>query len=175
MTYRKPIFAMAALALLAGCDAKVSDGNQAAGNAAVSAEGKAEEGKISLKAPGFDLSFKVPEGLADHVRVDAKSHIVYPGAAIRGMHIAAGSKEKKGVGESEVEIRFATADPADRVAAWYRDPARAEGFTLTPSARDGDGFVIAGTSKSDGDGFKVRLAPKSGGGTEGRLTVHDAG
>jgi hypothetical protein len=162
----------AAAALLGACEAKV-DPNQA-GNAAsdapVSVEGKAEEGKISVKAPGFDLKFTLPKGMVGEARAERDSKLIYPGAVLRGMAIAAGEGSGKG-GDSEVEIGFSTPDPLDTVAAWYRDPARAEGFRLKRAAKEGDGWLVTGVQKRDGHRFKLRLGPRPGGGTDGRLTV----
>src|SRR5829696_4447146 len=125
-----PLFAaFAAAALLSACEAKVDRDRADNGSAPAeaSAEGKAEEGKISVKAPGFDLKFTLPKGMVGEARAERDSKLLYPGAILRGMAIAAGQGRGKG-GDSEVEIGFSTPDPLDKVAAWYRDPARAEGF-----------------------------------------------
>ena len=163
---------LAAAALLGACDAKI--GPDAAGNASsespVSAEGKAEEGKISIKAPGFDLKFTLPKGMVGEARAERDSKLLYPGSVLRGMAIAAGEGSRKG-GDSEVEIGFSTPDPIDKVVAWYRDPARAEGFRLGRVAREGEGWLVTGVQKRDGHRFKLRLGPRPGGGTDGRLTV----
>jgi hypothetical protein len=86
------------------------------------------------------------------------------------MAIAAGPDSDKS-GDSEVEIRFSTPDPLDKVAAWYRDPARAQGFQLRSAAREGDSWLVAGVQKRDDHRFKLRLSPRPGAGTDGRLTV----
>jgi hypothetical protein len=163
---------LAAAFLLGACQAK-SDRDQAADAAAeaqVSAEGKAEEGKISVKAPGFDLKFSLPKGMVGEAKAERDSKLLYPGAILRGMAIAAGEGRGKG-GDSEVEIGFSTPDPLDKVVAWYRDPARAEGFSLDRAKKDGGDWKLAGVQKRDGHRFKLRLSPRSGGGTDGRLTV----
>ena len=136
-------------------------------------EGKAEDGKISVKAPGLDFSFSVPKGIADNMKADTDSEILYPGSSIRGIHAVQGAKAQDGVRQGEVEIRFASPDPAGRIAAWYRDPARGEGFAVTSAVRQGAGYVLAGTTRREGDGFKLHLAPAGGGGTDGRLIVRD--
>ncbi len=163
---------LAAAALLAACQAKIDSDEAGNGAAAaeVSAEGKSEEGKISVKAPGFDLKFTLPKGMVGEARAERDSKLLYPGAILRGMAIAAGEGRGKG-GDSEVEIGFSTPDPLDKVVAWYRDPARAEGFRLDRAAREGDGWRVTGVQKRDGHRFKLRLAPRPGGGTDGRLTV----
>ncbi|HEY0413016.1 MAG TPA: hypothetical protein VGD66_07735 [Allosphingosinicella sp.] len=158
---------------LAGCGADEDDMNLAPANTQISAEGKAEEGKISVKAPGFELKFSLPKEMTGEVKVDRDSRIFYPDATISGMAVAAGRGGDDG-GGSEVEFRFASADPVDRVLAWYRSPARSDGYRLDGAAPEGDAWVITGTQKRDGHRFKVRLAARGGGGTDGRVTVrHD--
>ncbi|HLL29579.1 MAG TPA: hypothetical protein VK403_01155 [Allosphingosinicella sp.] len=164
--------AFATAALLCACDPKADRdeaGNEAA-NTHVSAEGKAEEGKISLKMPGVEMTISLPKGVAEEARAERDSKLIYPGATLRGMAIAAGPGSDKS-GDSEVEIRFSSPDPADKVAAWYRDPARADGFRLERAARDGDSWVVSGVQKRDEHHFKLRLSPREGGGTDGRLAV----
>ncbi|HEY0111957.1 MAG TPA: hypothetical protein VGB59_02265 [Allosphingosinicella sp.] len=161
----------AAFLLLSGCQGEL-DANEveADSNAQASAEGKAEEGRISIKAPGFDLAINLPKQLATEASRNNDSKIIYPGATVAGLHVAAGAAEGKGAG-SEVEMRLSTADPVDRVLAWYRDPARAEGFTLDQVERAEGGYLLTGTQKRDRHPFKLRLLPKAGGGTDGRLTI----
>jgi hypothetical protein len=156
-------------ALVCGCEAKMgpADGNNVA-NGQRSAEGKAEEGSIALDAPGFNFKLKVP---LDRATTDSRSKILYPGSTLTGIYIAAGPDSKAG-SQGEVELRFASPDAPDKIAAWYRDQARLRALTLTSDSRDGAAYVLAGTEREKGDGFKVRLEPK-GGGTDGRLTVRD--
>jgi hypothetical protein len=164
--------ALAAAALLGACKAK-TDRNAAdnvSAAAEVSAEGKAEEGKISVKAPGFDLKFTLPKGIVGEARVERDSKLLYPGATLRGMAIAAGEGRGDG-GDSEVEIGFSTPDPLDKVVAWYRDPARADGFRLERAAREGAEWRVTGVQKRDGHRFKLRLSEREGGGSDGRLAV----
>ena len=164
--------ALAGTLSLCACDA--GDGgdraeNEAAG-AAVSAEGKSEEGKIALKMPGVDMTISLPKGVADEARAERDSKLLYPGSTLRGMAIAAGPGSDKS-GDSEVEIRFSTPDPVDKVVAWYRDPARADGFRLEGAAREGDGWMVTGVQKRDEHRFRLRLGPRAGEGTNGRLTI----
>jgi hypothetical protein len=167
-----PIAAAGTAILLGGCEMKLpeEDGNAAAGaNVQASAEGKAEDGKISIKAPGFDLAISIPKEVARGTRADGDNKILYPGVAISGMHIAAG--EGGGEGNSEVEMRFTSSDAPQRLADWYRDPARADGFALSRASGEGRGFVIDGVQKADKHPFTVYLAPREAGGTDGRLVV----
>jgi hypothetical protein len=167
----RPSLFAATLFLLAGCQMR-GDDDEAAANASqpISAEGKAEEGKISINAPGFALTFSLPKEMSRTAKADKDSKMLYPGATIAGVAIAAGQGGKD-ADQSEVEMRFRTADPVERVAAWYRDPARAAGFRLQSVANEGNVVVIAGVQNSDRHPFKVRLTPADGG-TDGRLTIH---
>lgn len=170
MSPAKPILPL--LLLLAACGTH-EENQAAAGNEQVSAEGKAEEGKITVKGRGVDMTFVLPKAMRGEAKADKNSKMLYPGATIGGLAIV-GSQgaSDKGGGDSEVEFRFTTADPPDRVAAWYRDPARAKELTVTNAVKDGNDLVIAGRQPGDVHPFKVRLSPRSGGGTEGRLTIH---
>jgi hypothetical protein len=167
----------AAAALLCACDSRPDKDEPAnaaggsGGEADAGAEGKAEEGRISFKASGLDLAFDVPGGIAREARSDRDSKVLYPGASIGGIHVAS-AQAGKGGGESEVDFRYSTADPPEKVLAWYRDPARAEGFTLKSDKREGSEQVLTGVQARDKHSFKLRIAPKPGGGTQGRLTVH---
>ncbi|HEY0130086.1 MAG TPA: hypothetical protein VGB57_01685 [Allosphingosinicella sp.] len=172
MNRRSLCTAFAAAASLCGCDSNGGAGQPGNGAADgnVSAEGKSEEGKISLKMPGLDMTLSLPKGVADEARAERDSKLLYPGATLRGMAIAAGPDSDKS-GDSEVEIRFSTPDPVGAVAAWYRDPARSGGFQLRGAAREGDSWLLTGVQKRDRHSFKLRLSPRSGGGTNGQLTV----
>ena len=173
MVIAKRFLLLAGAALLTACEEQTSETASArAGGSetASSALNKSEEGKLSIKAPGFDMKINIPTGLAD--RTDADSELIYPGAALGGMHIEAGS-ETAGKRNSGVELRFTSGDPITKVAAWYRDPARDGAFSTASVRRDGQAMVIAGTQKSDGDPFNLRLSPAPAGGTEGRLTLTD--
>lgn len=170
---RSRMFALAATAFLfAGCNpGGGEEDNLLAVNQSVSAEGKAQEGKISVKAPGVDITISVPKELTGEAKAGKDSKILYPGATLAGMAIAAGEKDNQG-GDTDVEMRFKTADAPDKVASWYRDPARADGFRLDSAKREGADYVFAGIQRRDNHAFKVTLAPGAGGGTEGRLRIH---
>ena len=176
MVFSKSSVLVAGFALLAACEGRIGttsdrEGGSAEGSEAVpSASGKSETGKLSIKAPGFDMKISLPEGLADEANTEGE--LIYPGASLGGMHIEAGSG-KAGKRNSGVELRFTSSEPIDKVAAWYRDPARAGGFSTASTSREGEAIVIAGIQKSDGDPFNLRLSPAPAGGTEGRLTLTD--
>lgn len=170
----KLLLGLSAAALMVACDARIGAGKErdvAAGAAAATAkQGQAEEGSFSINAPGFDMKVAIPETLASRMDVDSDSGVVYPGATLAGVHVEAGG-DRAGAGESSVELRFASADPVDKIAGWYRDPARAGQFTVASAARDGGAVVIEGADAEKGDRFKVRLSPRAGGGSDGLLTL----
>src|SRR5688500_3458972 len=141
MTIARTAAVLAAAALLSGCEAKVgTDGGNTMSNGPVSAEGKAEEGEIAFSAPGFDLKVRVP---FDEAAADNESRILYPGSKLTGIYVAAHPDRKAG-SDGSVELRFATPDPPDKVAAWYRGPARAGDFALGDSAKEGAAWSIVG-------------------------------
>jgi hypothetical protein len=164
--------AAASLALLGGCEMRIgNDAAPVADNA--SASGKAEEGRVTVEAPGFNLSINVPEGLSSRANVDADSGLVYPGSAMGGLHVQGSNHDERGREHGEVEIRFTSADPTERVVAWYRDPARASDFTIATASRDGNATVLSGTGRRENERFTVRIAPHGEGGTEMRLLLTD--
>jgi hypothetical protein len=167
--YRKAAL-LAALALLSAC----GRGRGAADDLDANFAGaeNAEEGKVALKGPGFDLSLNVPN-MARHATADKDNSLIYPGSRISGMNIAAGLGAEGGKGQNEVSLRFRSDDPPAKVAAWYSDPARRHEFQLGKQARDGDSFAFEGSTGKQGDAFRVRFGPAAGGGTEANITIHD--
>jgi hypothetical protein len=160
---------LATACLVCGCEAKIGNSaNATDSNGQASAEGKAKEGQVALSVPGFDLKLNIP---LDRAKTDSDDKILYPGSTVTGMYIAAHPREKTG-SDGEVELRFASPDPPERVAGWYRDPARAADFALSSDGKEGSAFVMAGTRKDDDGGFRLRLEPK-GNGTDGRILLRD--
>lgn len=172
MRLPKPLCAAAAsLMILAACEARIgNDAPPVDENA--SAAGRAEEGRLSIEAPGFNMSIDIPEAVHSRARVDEDSGLIYPGSAFSGMHIQ-GRREGAG-NEGEVEMRFTHADPPERIAAWYRDPARRDNLTVATAERRGEDFVFAGIWRPANERFMVTIAPSAGGGSETRLVVSDS-
>ena len=56
-----PLAATAAALVLTACEARIGNDVQPSGNA--SAENKAEEGQVSINAPGVQMKINIPEGL----------------------------------------------------------------------------------------------------------------
>lgn len=161
----------AAAILVTACEARI--GNDAAPVAEnASASGRAEEGKVTIEAPGFNMSVDIPEGIRASAHMDEDSGLLFPGATFSGIHVQGRPEDTHGQSHGEVELRFTTGEGPDRVVAWYRDPARGEDFTIQSAARDGDAFVLQGTGRQDDDHFTLRLTGQ-GTGTEGRLVLSD--
>lgn len=170
MSVRKILPAVAALTLLGACEARFgNDAGPVAENA--TASGRAEEGRLTVEAPGFNMSINIPEGIRAQANIDEDNGLVYPGSTFTGMHVQ-GRDGGNGDGDGEVEMRFTSGDAPDRLAAWYRDPARGDRVRVASAQRQGNGFVISGTGR-DGERFTVNLAPRAGGGTEARLLLAD--
>ena len=163
----------AAVLLLAACEARIGNDAPPVGENATAA-GRAEEGRLTVEAPGFNMAIDIPEAVHARAEIDERAGLVYPGSEFSGMHIQGGREDEAGGHDGQVELRFTHADPPDRVAAWYRDPARAEDLTVDSATRRGDAIVIAGTVKSDNERFTVTIAPRAGGGSDTRLVLADA-
>jgi predicted small secreted protein len=168
-----PLAATAAALVLTACEARIGNDVQPTGNG--SAENKAEEGEVSINAPGVQMKINIPEGLRHEASIRDDGGLIYPGSTMSGMHIEGGHDGERGKSDGEVELRFTTTDGPDIVARWYQDPARTSDFTISSAGRDrGAAYVFAGTRK-DGDGrFRIRLAPRQGGGTDGRVLLSDS-
>ncbi|HEV2079327.1 MAG TPA: hypothetical protein VGR19_05455 [Allosphingosinicella sp.] len=165
---------IAMLAAAAACDMEIGGGKEPSATAAgaPSAEGKAQESTFSLNAPGFNMKVPIPEGIRSNAEIDSDGEMLYPGSTFSGMHVEGGKKGQSDDGA--VEIRFTSADAPEKVAAWYRDPARKD-FTIVSARQEGDAFVIVGQQKAEADEFKIRLTPKANGGTDGRLAIQSSG
>lgn len=162
---------LAATALLAACEARIgNDAPPVDENA--SAAGKAQEGQLTVSAPGFNMTIDIPQGLRSHGDMQSDG-LLYPGASFGGLHVQGGRERADGDHRGEVELRFTTADAPDRVAGWYRDPARHADFTVEAAGREGNAFTFSGTGRHDHNRFSLRVGPRAGGGSEGRLLLSD--
>ena len=148
-----------------------ADNAMAARQEKAGAEGKAEEGRLSIQAPGVDIAINVPDAMRGRARADTDSDVLPPDAQVSGLHVQ-GDGGDRARGRDSVELRFTAAEPPDRVAGWYRDPARRDHFTIAEARREGNVLVLAGASR-DGGPMTVRLSAGAGGGTDGRLILVD--
>ncbi len=161
--------ATAAALALAACDARF--GNDAGPQGNGSAENKAEEGQVSINAPGVQMRINIPEGLRHEAGIHDDSGLVYPGSTMSGMDIEGAREGAREDADGEVELRFASTDRPEVVARWYQDPARARDITIASATREGPAYVFTGTKKDGGGRFRIRLAPHAGGGTDGRVLL----
>lgn len=175
MTRPNLLPALAAIALLAACEARIGKENAHAERAADKSDtaggGTAEAGQLSIDTPAFQMKLDIPDSLSERADIESDSGILYPGARLSGMHVEA--RDRGGGGRSIVELRFTSADAPAKVAAWYRDPARAGEFSVDSAKESGSVISLAGTEREDGDPFDLSLSPRSGGGTEGLLRLRD--
>lgn len=172
MPVSKLVPLVAAAALLCACEARIgNDAPPVDENA--SAAGRAEEGRFTIEAPGFNMSVDIPEGILSRAQVDDEDGLIYPGATVGGLHVQGGREDAGGERDGEVELRFSTRDAPGQVVAWYRDPARGTDFSIQSAEGADGGFVIAGTGQPDGETFTLRISPREGGGTEARLLLTD--
>ncbi len=162
------VIATAAISL-AGCEVNVRRDGEAKADGKAASETVARDGEVAIDVPGFDMKLQIPEALRSQISAD--SDIIYPGSKMNGLNVTA--TENKGQGGGQVQMRFTSADPPEKVAAWYRDPARAATLAGVSVRQDGAGFRISGTGKNGGDPFDLRLSPGSGGGTQAQLTLRD--
>lgn len=166
-------------AALAGCsfpsgesERKELDNQVAAARAAAGAGagGKAEEGRLSIQAPGVDIAISVPEEMRNRARAGADTDVLPPGARISGLHVQ-GDGGAGSDGSDSVELRFVAAQPPAEVAAWYRDPARRRHFRIDAARREGEELVLSGTNAQSGGALVARIRPRADGGTDGRLVL----
>jgi hypothetical protein len=171
MTLSKSLPAIAALVLLAACEARFgNDAAEVSENA--TAAGRAEEGRLTVEAPGFNMQIDIPEGIRASAEMDGDDGLIYPGSTFGGIHVQGRPERAGGESDGEVELRFATGDAVDRVVAWYRDPARGEDVRIASAERRGNAFVLSGTSR-DGKRFDLSITPRAAGGTEARMVLQD--
>jgi len=173
MTVSKLAPALAAAALLVACEARIGNDAPAVDENATAA-GRAEEGRFTIEAPGFNMSVSIPEGIRARADMDDSDGLIYPGSTFAGMHVQGGREGADGDRDGEVELRFSTGDAPGQVVAWYRDPARGNDFTVQAAQPEAGGFTVSGTGRGDGDRFTLRIAPRAGGGTEARLLLSDS-
>lgn len=144
------VFPPTALVLaLSGCG---SGGDDSANAVNRSASGRNENGQLTARVQGVDLKVNLPPPIR---RMTEDNDFLYPGSRpVRG-------------GEGQ---RFHSDDPPETVAGWYRDPARADRFSIDTASHAGAAWALAGRARS-GDALSVRLAPGTGGGTDGTVLV----
>ena len=127
---------------------------------------------MTLKAPGVDISVRIPEAVRSRMATRNNSELMPPGAQVGGIHVQ-GNRSEGGNGGGSVELSFRSEQAPEQLAGWYRDPARRPNFTIGSDAREGAAFVLGGSTRENGGRFTVRISPRPGGGSDGRLLLSD--
>ena len=169
----KLLSTLAVAGLLAGCEARIGNDAPPVDENATAA-GRAEEGRFTVEAPGFNMSIDIPDFVQGRAEIDEESGLIYPGSDFSGMHVQGGREGPEGERGGEVELRFSHADSPERVVAWYREPARSSDLTIASDDRRGDSFVLSGTARQDNERFTVTISPRAGGGSDTRLVLTDS-
>ena len=113
---------------------------------------KAENGQLTARVQGVDLKINLPPPIR---RMTEDDDFLPPRART----------QRGGAGR-----RFHSDQAPETVAAWYRDAARANRFTVSSVTRDGNAWVLAGTARGGGT-LGVRLEPGTEGGTDGTVVI----
>lgn len=137
---------LASALALSGCS---RDGNESA-DADGNVSGRTENGQLTARVQGVDLKVNLPPPIR---RMTEADDFLPPRA-----------RSVRGPGQ-----RFHSDDSIETVAAWYRDPARANHFTIDHVSRNGSAVTLSGHAAS-GNLIEVRLAPGAQGGTDGTVS-----
>jgi len=164
----RPMFAFAALALLAACD----KGNEKGTDISISgtdSQGKPAvarldggTGRVTLDVPGVKLDLPLPKVTLNADDFDIGGVALYPGSTVNGLHVLT---DKAGGSDDAVNIRFDSPAAPATVAAWFAEKMRQKGFTLTA-----DGTSLSGKTE-DGDPFTLRLTPGAAGHSSGVIDM----
>lgn len=167
----RPILAASLLFLpLAACDSGKdgttiqfnstdSDGNVTVGGV----DGKT--GQVSINAPGFSGSLKLPKLHLDASNFDMNGVHLYPGSTISGMNIDAHDKAGSSDDDGIVKVSFASPAKPDTVQAWFLDRLNKAGFSVKS-----DGTGISGMT-DDKKPFQMDLSPDGSDKAKGTITI----
>jgi hypothetical protein len=111
-----------------------------------------KDGKVSVKAPGFEGSIKLPKFSigAENFEIDGVK--LYPGATISSLNI---DDRQDGTDKGGVKVSFDAPAEATRVRDWFREQMEGAGFTVTGNRDELTGKTKSGspyTLKIDGAG-----------------------
>lgn len=111
-----------------------------------------KDGKVSVKAPGFEGSIKLPKFSigAENFEIDGVK--LYPGATISSLNI---DDRQDGTDKGGVKVAFDAPAEATRVRDWFREQMEGAGFTVTGNRDELTGKTKSGspyTLKIDGAG-----------------------
>jgi len=150
----KPIWlVLPAAAALAACggDGEGTSISIQGDNGSVTAQAD-KDGKVSVKAPGFEGSIKLPKFNigAENFEVDGVK--LYPGATVASLNI---DDRQDGTKSGGVNVTFDAPADAARVREWFREEMEGAGFTVTGTRDELTGKTKSGspyTLKIDGTG-----------------------
>lgn len=131
------------------------------GNTAIAST---ENGSVSVKAPGFEGSFKLPKVAIKAEDFDVNGVKLYPGSTVTGFNVSSNNR----MGERDkgsVTISFDTPLDAPALREWYAKELARRGFRVEAT---GDGF--AGTT-DEGEPFTLHITPREDGTSKGRMMV----
>ncbi|MBX3595876.1 hypothetical protein [Sphingomonas sp.] len=129
------------------------------GNAAASI---GKDGTVSVKAPGFEGSIKLPKFKigAENFEIDGVK--LYPGSTISSLNI---DDKSEADGDGSVHVVFDAPADAKQVTDWFREQMEGAGFTVT-----GKQTELAGKT-SEGSAYTLKLDPAGAGKSRGTLAV----
>lgn len=160
----KPIWLMLPVAAaLAACggDGEGTSISIQGDNASVTAQAD-KDGKVSVKAPGFEGSIKLPKFNigAENFEVDGVK--LYPGATVSSLNI---DDRQDGTKSGGVKVTFDAPADAARVRDWFREQMEGAGFTVT-----GNRDELTGKTKS-GSPYTLKIDGTGDAKSRGTLTV----
>lgn len=135
--------------------------NDKDGNVSITSDG---EGRTTIKAPGVDISAKLPRIELDAADFDINGLKLYPGSRIRDFKVNAADRDASG-GNDHVALSFDAPAPLATIQAWYRDAMTKQGFTVSPH-----GTGLAGTT-DEGQPVTLELQADGAGKSKGTLTL----
>jgi hypothetical protein len=121
-----------------------------------------KDGKVSVKAPGFEGSIKLPKFNigAENFEVDGVK--LYPGATVSSLNI---DDRQDGTKSGGVNVTFDAPAEATRVRDWFREQMEGAGFTVT-----GNRDELTGKTKS-GSPYTLKIDSTGDAKSRGTLTV----
>ncbi len=121
-----------------------------------------KDGKVSVKAPGFEGSIKLPKFniSAENFEIDGVK--LYPAATVSSLNI---DDRQDGTKSGGVKVTFDAPAEATRVRDWFREQMEGAGFTVT-----GNRDELTGKTKS-GSPYTLKIDGTGDAKSRGTLTV----
>lgn len=144
---------LTAVSALALCACGADGDNESANTANAARPSRTENGQLTARVQGVDLKVNLPPPIR---RMAEDDDLLPPRAHSR----------RGGEGQ-----RFHSDDPPGTVARWYQESSRTnpDRFVIGDLRSEGSALVLTGGSR--GGFVTIRLAPASGGGTDGTIMV----